>query len=340
MNKQRQDARDSAILIYNTLQINSPVKTAFNKSSGEASDLLKALTQKVEETSSIFKLSLKIWSYALPSVDNRISIISQLKENQEGHDEMIVFSHSQGNFYANIACDSMEKKFKNIQIASPTGSIHCGKKNYYTTLSSDEMYQLVSNLSRTSNREPASMLNSQNMLLNIFGETLSRYIAENIKTTPPMKWNVSQTSSLVNSKSTEDLFEKHSMNNYLSYLPSIEHIRSNYQEVLNSVQIDSVRIPLSSKTITCANIDQYLDSQLNTNGDFTINKVSYHPASFHTYSIIKEGLRYSVIEDSHFIYFGIMGIILLLCAPFLIKIFTIISASVITALNSDDEEAQ
>jgi hypothetical protein len=340
MNFQKQDAQVAANRIRKKVGITESVNTAFNQSSGMQNDILRAIMQKSEETSIIFKLLVKTWTSNFSSVDNRTMIIDQLKNHQTGHEELIVFSHSQGNFYANIACDDMEKKFKNIQIASPTNNIRCGKKSNYTTLSSDEMYQLVNNLSQKNNRLPASVLDFKNNLYKLFGETVTQYIAQNIRTTPPMKWNVSQPNSTVALGSDGDLFEKHSMNNYLSYPPSIEHIKSNYQEVLNSVKSDVIKIPLVSKTISCSNVDKYLNSQLNINGDFTVNKTSYHPDSFHTYSIIKEGSRYSILEESHFFYFLIIAIILIICAPFLIKIFIIVSATITSFMNSDDEESQ
>ena len=59
------------------------------------------------------------------TTDNQQEVNSKILKAYDEKKEMIVFSHSQGNFYANKACEDLGKSvFKNIQIATPTSEIN------------------------------------------------------------------------------------------------------------------------------------------------------------------------------------------------------------------------
>lgn len=342
LNKSRNEAEDSAIKITNLLNTESEIELAFNQSQGAVKDLSNALLQKVEERNYPVKLMGKFWAkISLPMVDNRASILEQLKSIKKDK-ELIVISHSQGNLYANIACEDIS--FKNIQIATPASKINCGKSHHYTTLTSDEMYQFVYSLSKGSMETPPALLGIKNDIINFMTSVAFRNVAINTPVSPPLKANVSQQNSNLSifdkNVDPEKLFEKHSVLNYLNYPPSKKHIQKNYNQVLSGVNTQSQILKTKHYNINCKNVDRFVDSELTIVGEYLSNNQVRKASLFTDYKIEKiDENKYQLVENSRF--YLLLTILIILALFFHKKLVWAIrlwTMAVISGINNSDDE--
>ena len=158
-NENKQVAVRGAINIENKLKLDQ-VETIYNRSSlGGVKDLVDSFHQKIEEASILGSWRAKVWLATTPWVeDNRKEIFSMINSLQKPNEKLVIFSHSQGNLYANLACEKFGRDaFENIQIATPSSYIGCGEPTHYTSIKKDEMLFMTGKLLR----EPASLMSTQ-----------------------------------------------------------------------------------------------------------------------------------------------------------------------------------
>lgn len=317
MNKIPDTALDSALLIRNKVTFNKSLDLAFNQSKGVLLDLKDAFFQKVEESKSLPNRLLS-WTWAKTNLsnhsDNRVSIINSLNENSKNAQEHIVFSHSQGNLYANLACKSedLNLKFHNIQIASPASRIECGEKNHYTTINSDEMYALVDATTRgklnIEDDSPYSFFLKEIGL--IFGSPVGRIT--NLE--PPMKSNIVQSTrtigSVLNEKSVDSkLFKTHMIDNYLSFTPSLKHIQDNYHQIYNKMKPDDVILTSKKTTVNCENIEKFIGKDI-FESSFTVKGQKFLSSPFKTHRFHKTEIEGKYLFTETFLWWkGLLGLI-------------------------------
>lgn len=147
--------RSPLVSIRNNVNLKTKSNLVFvhipNPSYNLFNDLVQSYRQKLKENASSFKISINsIMAYVLlfPISNNNLKTIYQsLKSMIIKGDKVIVISHSQGNLYANEACNSLKKDediplyirenfpFRNIQVATPASKIECGDR--YTNYEHD-----------------------------------------------------------------------------------------------------------------------------------------------------------------------------------------------------------
>jgi hypothetical protein len=276
-------AKQSSSLIQNSLSISYEVKTLYNQSEGATIDLLRALFQKIEESKdSVFFLSKrgliitygrKVFGYLmdvenkssdnlfrLVLSDNQKNVNQKILNSYDKNKKLIIFSHSQGNLYANKACDDLpHNTFENIQIATPSAKVKCGDPNHYTSIHTDEMIQIVRKLgvpfSVYFNAPIMSPLSSNVPQIN------STYKINNPNI--PIPTSIDELESLYKMIEKHD-FSVHTINNYLSNPPSLSKIKKDHKDVLkNNFQVSSQNIINSDEiVINCDNIDEFTDTKI------------------------------------------------------------------------------
>lgn len=235
------EAQRSSLMLTSRLKIGD-VHVFYNKSNGIRKDLSDSLYQKIEELKgSWFGASIiaKVFIKTIPHRDNRKEIVSTIEKEIEQNSRLVVFSHSQGNLYANIACELLKEdqlSFSNIQIGTPASKILCGKSNHYTTIRSDEMYQIVASLtSYRGEKIDASNNPYINKLLNTAIAPVVKNLALISPLSPPLRANIDQPKA--NVKFSD--FYHHSMDNYLSYEPSLNQIKAHHREVVKPFTVSN-----------------------------------------------------------------------------------------------------
>lgn len=286
LNQDEDGARVSSKNIKDSLNIKKDIKTFYNQSEGFAIDLIRSLFQKIEESnqkgfiqSSINNLIIKylkeiIWSdfniekksddeiLKIILTDNQKHIDNKILKSYNKNKKLIIFSHSQGNLYANQACENLGLSyFKNIQIATPSSEIKCGDKDHYTSIHSDEMIVLLNKLGKPVGSVLGFEIKSP--LKTNVSQMNGKYIEKSIPffVTPVPLVEVYNIFKFIQSGAN---FQVHSIDNYLLNPPSLSKIKSHHQEVLgNNYNEEGKKIIQSEDVnISCDNVKDYLNQKI------------------------------------------------------------------------------
>lgn len=311
-NKTSDENSISGLLIQKKLKITDKIAPIFNRSSGKK-DLINAVKQKAKEYERNKKWyqpsqSILIKSLDYLVADNFKEVQKLMKDIQEDGSKILLFSHSQGNLYANELClDLGRNAFVNIQIATPASEILCGNK--YTSIHSDEMLKLVN---------------------------LSKYIPDIIKnstiqTLPPLKSNRNQIIKYLNTSFLD--FKIHSVDNYMNNDPSLEKIKNDYELTIKEEFKTTNQIVKTEKyDISCDNIEHFIDKKLDfisKSGTPTPIKIAGTTEYLHGfYQIEKIGdKKYQLIKQKPFMFFDKLPSFLKSIIYFILGLFGLLLAS-------------
>jgi len=312
INTEKLKSKESADLLTAVLKTKKPVYPIYNQSQGVFLDLMKCIAEKLEEKNVFVKIYATAWKFFnFKFIDNRDFIKSKIEENKKDSKYHIVFSHSQGNLYTNIACKDLrryEDPFINIQIASPTSEVLCGSLNDHITINEDELYKIMSN-----SLDLAFLKSDGNDVFNNYIDVLTTL---NMPMNPPMKHNVVQP----NLKTPFLSFSHHSIENYLTYKPSLNLIKRVYERNLNKIKPPPFLLKNNSLIIDCSNINQYTSDDLPVNGLFTVFGRTFQKTDYNEFRIVKiEEGEYLLVKEFKLIYFSIVLVLAILLAPFALK---------------------
>lgn len=220
------------------------METIYNQTNlGGVKDLYDSFYQKVEEAGKMGSLTANLWRLQHPwEADHRGEIFSRIKTLQKENEKLVVFSHSQGNLYANLACSKFGRDaFENIQIATPSSYIGCGEPTHYTSIKQDEMLYITGDVLRI----PAALLADIN---------------------PPLPPLISQNKAMTAG------FDVHSINNYLEYSPARDDIGKHLKEVQDKLNLSIVKS--KNYNISCDNVASYLWQDIRPSGENTSETIS------------------------------------------------------------------
>lgn len=263
------------------LRVNNSIDLIHNNTHGLASDLKDSIFQKIEELKrspwSLRNILSKSFAYTLSIKDNRESILQRIEKLSAEDSDLIVISHSQGNLYSNIACERMKaknRKFHNIQIGTPANSIECGRNHHYTTLQTDEMYQLIMSLTSLSGGKLDISKNKYYKdAINLGLAPMFKVIALSSPIKSPLKANINQSPM----KTSFFKFHHHSMENYLEFIPSISQIRRHHNQVLRELNKGSKEL-FSGKDlkVNCQNAANHIGESFHAG---MVNRINGIPVS-------------------------------------------------------------
>jgi hypothetical protein len=286
LNQEEEDAKNSSLKIKESLELKKDVNTFYNQSEGAAVDLIRTVFQKIAESnedglllskkkSLIIQYSRQFLADAMDitdktdegilkwvTIDNQKSIDTKIMEFYDKKKRMIIFSHSQGNMYANKACMDLGRSiFENIQIATPAAEVKCGEKSHYTSIHSDEMVDFLERVGR-----PVGILlglDIKSPLKTNTPQQNGRYLEQKSYLNPP-NLPVIDIYNFYQFITSDNKFGVHSIDNYLSNPPSLAKIKQHHQNILSKNFQEANRniIEAPEFTVNCDNIDDFVDTKI------------------------------------------------------------------------------
>lgn len=286
--------KDQLKEIKSKITENRPVKLVYKKNNNLNSEIYNYINNKKESKITSFIKRMILKSSISSSFRSNQSLAESYLNNlvKEGNN-VVLISHGTGNLVANKGCLMIEPEFrnfvKNIQISTPTESIICGDKSAQTNINSDEfLFALKSEKSAEAGNNETNYLQIQKI----------KQISDKIPTSS-FSLNITQN------KSDGELIDlkNHSLFNYLSYKPSLEKIKKDFNSANNFFTSNQKIAKIGRDEISCENVVKKIGDNYLKKKEVAIiypdNKISGENVSIVKISELDNDHKFFLVEIIH-----------------------------------------